>query len=61
MRAGRIYRASGARDALSRASDNVRDILAAPLEPFLTAAQSQVLDDLVARAEDALARIEIPI
>jgi len=55
------WEAAGARDAVERAADVVRQILAAPSEPFLTDEQSREVKGLLARAEEALADIEVHV
>jgi trimethylamine--corrinoid protein Co-methyltransferase len=52
------WEAAGSRDAVARAADRVRDLLAAPAAPFLSAAQSAEVQRLVARAEADLAGLE---
>ncbi|GAB4549791.1 MAG: trimethylamine methyltransferase MttB [Anaerolineae bacterium] len=55
------WEAAGARDVLERAAERVRDILAAPAQPFLTDEQSREVRSLLARAEEALADIEVHV
>jgi trimethylamine--corrinoid protein Co-methyltransferase len=55
------WEAAGARDAVERAADMVQQILAAPSEPFLTDEQSREVKVLLARAEEALADIEVHV
>jgi trimethylamine--corrinoid protein Co-methyltransferase len=55
------WEAAGSKDAVERAADMVRDILAAPAEPFLSEEQSREVNNLLARAEQALAEIEMPV
>ncbi len=55
------WEAAGARDAVERAADIIRQILAAPSEPFLTDEQSREVKALLARAEQALADIEVHV
>jgi trimethylamine--corrinoid protein Co-methyltransferase len=55
------WEAAGARDVVERAADMVQDILAAPAEPFLTDEQSREVKTLLAKAEDALANIEVRV
>ena len=55
------WEAAGSKDAVERAADMVRDILAAAAEPFLSEEQSREVNSLLARAEQALAEIEMPV
>ena len=55
------WEAAGSVDALQRAADMVRDILAVPAHPLISEAQSRELRTILAKAEAALANIEVPI
>ncbi len=55
------WEAAGSRDALERAADTVRDILAAPPQPFLSEEQSREVQALLARAEASLADLEMHV
>ncbi len=55
------WEAAGAKDAVERAADLVHDILAAPTQPFLTEDQSREVRGLLAKAEGALASIEVRV
>jgi trimethylamine--corrinoid protein Co-methyltransferase len=55
------WEAAGAKDVVERAADLVGDILAGPVEPFLTDDQSREVKALLARAEEALADIEVHV
>ena len=55
------WEAAGAKDAVERAADTVKDILSAPAEPFLTDEQSREIKSLLARAEVALADFEVHV
>jgi trimethylamine--corrinoid protein Co-methyltransferase len=55
------WEAAGAKDTLERAAEIVRDILSTPVEPFLSDGQSRELAALLAKAEEALANIEVPV
>jgi trimethylamine--corrinoid protein Co-methyltransferase len=55
------WEAAGARDALDRAADRVRDILAAPPKPFLSDEQSAEVKALLAKSEEALANLEVRV
>lgn len=55
------WEAAGAKDAVERAADMVQQILAAPSEPFLTDEQSREVKALLARAEEALADIQVHV
>jgi trimethylamine--corrinoid protein Co-methyltransferase len=55
------WEASGARDAVARAAEIVRSILAAPPTLFLSEEQSREVKTLQARAEEALANLEVHI
>ncbi len=55
------WEARGAKDAVERAAELVQDVLAAPTEQFLTDDQSREINTLLARAEEALADIQVPV
>ncbi len=55
------WEATGARDAVERAADLVRDILAAPADPFLSDEQLREVRTLLAKAEEVLANIEVHV
>jgi trimethylamine--corrinoid protein Co-methyltransferase len=55
------WEAAGARDAVERAADQVRDILARPQDPFLSDDESREVKTLLAKAEAALADIEVHV
>jgi trimethylamine--corrinoid protein Co-methyltransferase len=55
------WEAAGARGVVERAADMVQDILARPMEPFLTDDQSREVKTLLAEAEEALADIEVHV
>jgi trimethylamine--corrinoid protein Co-methyltransferase len=55
------WEAAGAKDAVERAADLVRDILARPQEPFLSDDESREVKTLLAKAEAALADIEVHV
>jgi trimethylamine--corrinoid protein Co-methyltransferase len=55
------WEAAGAKDTLERAAEIVRDILSAPVQPFLSDGQSRELAVVLAKAEEALANIEVPV
>jgi trimethylamine--corrinoid protein Co-methyltransferase len=55
------WEAAGAKDVVERAADMVQDVLAAPAELFLTDEQSREVKNLLAKAEDALANIEVQV
>ena len=54
-----MWEAAGARDAVERAAEAVRDILAAPVEPCLTEEQSREVKSLLSSAEEALENLEV--
>jgi trimethylamine--corrinoid protein Co-methyltransferase len=55
------WESAGAKDAVERAAEMVQDILAAPVEPFLTDEQSREVKTLLALAEAALADVEVHV
>ena len=55
------WEAAGAADAVDRAAARVRAILAAPVEPRLSDAQSRDLAGLLTAAEEALRHLEVRI
>ena len=55
------WEAAGAKDAVERAADLVRDILAHPQEPFLSGDESREVKTLLAKAEAALADTEVRV
>ena len=55
------WEAAGAKDAVERAAEMVRDILAALVEPRLTDYQSGEVESLLVRAEEALKDLEVRI
>jgi trimethylamine--corrinoid protein Co-methyltransferase len=55
------WEAAGAKDAVERAADTVKDILSTPAEPFLTDEQSREIKSLLASAEVALADLEVHV
>jgi trimethylamine--corrinoid protein Co-methyltransferase len=55
------WEAAGARDALDRANDVVRTILAAPAKIFLSDEQSRAVNALLAQAEESLANLEVHV
>jgi trimethylamine--corrinoid protein Co-methyltransferase len=55
------WEARGAKDAVERAAHLVQDILAAPVESFLTDEQSREVKALLAKAEEALEDIEVHV
>lgn len=55
------WEAGGSRDALERAADQVRDILAIPTEPLLSEDQSREIEALRRRAESSLADLEVRV
>jgi trimethylamine:corrinoid methyltransferase-like protein len=55
------WEAAGARDALERAAEVVRQILAAPPEEFLSDEQSREIEALLSRAEQSLANLEVRV
>jgi trimethylamine--corrinoid protein Co-methyltransferase len=55
------WEAAGAHDALERAADIVRNILAAPAKSFLSDEQSTEVKTLLARAEASLANLEVRV
>jgi trimethylamine--corrinoid protein Co-methyltransferase len=55
------WEAAGARDALERATEIVRDILATPPKQFLSEEQSREVKALLTRAEESLAKLEVHV
>lgn len=55
------WEAAGSIDALQRAADMVRDILASPPRPVIDEIQSRELHAILTRAEKALANVEVHI
>ena len=55
------WEAAGAKDAVERAAEIVRGILAAPAQPLLADDQSREVADLLVRAEAALENLEVRI
>jgi trimethylamine--corrinoid protein Co-methyltransferase len=55
------WEAAGARDLLERATDTVRDILAAPSQPFLNDEQSREVSKMLVEAEQSLANLEVRV
>lgn len=55
------WEAAGARDALDRAADRVRDLLAAPVKTFLSEEQAAEINALLAQAEASLAHLEVRV
>jgi len=52
------WEAAGARDVVDRAAERVREILAAPVEPYLSEEQVRQIGELSARAEEELRDLE---
>jgi trimethylamine--corrinoid protein Co-methyltransferase len=55
------WETAGARDALERAADLVRDILATPPKAFLSDEQSREVKALLVKAEESLASLEVRV
>jgi trimethylamine--corrinoid protein Co-methyltransferase len=55
------WEAAGARDALERATEIVRDILAAPPKQFLSDEQSREVKSLLTKAQESLANLEVQV
>jgi trimethylamine--corrinoid protein Co-methyltransferase len=58
---GPAWEAAGSRDVVERAAEKVQDILAAPVEGFLSDEQSREVKSLLAKAEETLADLELHI
>ena len=58
---GPAWEAAGSKDVVERASEKVRDILAAPVEGFLSDDQSREVWALLSKAEETLADLELHI
>ena len=55
------WEAAGAKDAVERAADRVKSILAAPVQRFLSDEQSREVKRLLVRAEAELEELDLHI
>jgi trimethylamine--corrinoid protein Co-methyltransferase len=58
---GPAWEAAGSKDAVERAAEQVQDILAAPVELFLSDEQSREVKTLLVKAEETLENLELHI